>query len=180
MAVLSTLLYRTMTHLQAYETSTHQVCHTSDRSSSAISTSSSVSHSTGFASRIGSLYSIAHHVHSSMSEATDHYHTGNGYEPPPIDGPQDDLWFCPNCGDGPYGSWQVSCANCYRNKSAGYPAQHDTLMDYYANIGPAPMEGPEEVVWFCSDCGDGPIGSWQNVCQACQHQRCGGCLQEER
>jgi streptogramin lyase len=41
---------------------------------------------------------------------------------------------------------------------------------------PAPTDGG--AVWFCSDCGDGPIGLWQICCTACSHQRCAGCVVE--
>lgn len=34
------------------------------------------------------------------------------------------------------------------------------------------------VVWYCSHCSDGPIGSWQNSCTNCSHVRCGGCTVE--
>ncbi|EUC48366.1 hypothetical protein COCMIDRAFT_34238 [Bipolaris oryzae ATCC 44560] len=35
------------------------------------------------------------------------------------------------------------------------------------------------VVWFCSVCKDGPKGDWQNVCTACNHQRCSACVLEK-
>ncbi|KAF1849172.1 uncharacterized protein K460DRAFT_365082 [Cucurbitaria berberidis CBS 394.84] len=41
----------------------------------------------------------------------------------------------------------------------------------------APSDG--DVVWFCSSCGDGPIGSWQVCCPVCTHQKCGGCRVEQ-
>ncbi|KAF2791667.1 hypothetical protein K505DRAFT_63148 [Melanomma pulvis-pyrius CBS 109.77] len=41
-----------------------------------------------------------------------------------------------------------------------------------------PMDA--EVVWFCSDCGDGPYGSWQNICQNCRHVKCGSCKEEKK
>ncbi|KAF2251385.1 hypothetical protein BU26DRAFT_503906 [Trematosphaeria pertusa] len=28
------------------------------------------------------------------------------------DGPEDSYWYCPECGDGPYQSWNPCCANC--------------------------------------------------------------------
>ncbi|KAF2029151.1 hypothetical protein EK21DRAFT_90046 [Setomelanomma holmii] len=37
---------------------------------------------------------------------------------------------------------------------------------------------PETVVWFCSECGDGPILDWQTACPQCYHQRCGSCKEE--
>ncbi|KAH5288114.1 hypothetical protein HBI24_004480 [Parastagonospora nodorum] len=39
--------------------------------------------------------------------------------------------------------------------------------------------GPTNIVWYCSECGDGPYGIWQNVCDACNHKRCGSCQCEE-
>ena len=36
-----------------------------------------------------------------------------------------------------------------------------------------------QTVWVCSNCGDGPIGSWQNVCVNCGHGYCGACWVEE-
>jgi hypothetical protein len=36
-----------------------------------------------------------------------------------------------------------------------------------------------DTVWYCSNCGDGPIGSWNTVCTSCGHQICGGCTVEQ-
>jgi hypothetical protein len=36
----------------------------------------------------------------------------------------------------------------------------------------------QEVVWYCSNCGQGPTGSWQNCCASCNHVRCAGCTVE--
>jgi hypothetical protein len=30
-------------------------------------------------------------------------------------------------------------------------------------------------VWYCSDCGNGPLGGWQDVCVECHHRKCMGC-----
>ncbi|OAK98655.1 hypothetical protein IQ06DRAFT_295011 [Phaeosphaeriaceae sp. SRC1lsM3a] len=38
---------------------------------------------------------------------------------------------------------------------------------------------PKVIVWYCSDCGDGPYGSWQAVCQGCGHTKCGNCESQE-
>ena len=43
--------------------------------------------------------------------------------------------------------------------------------------GSTPADG--DVVWFCSDCYDGPISGWQVVCVNCSHQRCSACREEE-
>ncbi|ENI00889.1 hypothetical protein COCC4DRAFT_34200 [Bipolaris maydis ATCC 48331] len=48
------------------------------------------------------------------------------------------------------------------------------LSDYTS----APIYGAP-TVWFCSACRDGPIGEWQNVCTACNHQRCLACTVEK-
>jgi hypothetical protein len=42
-----------------------------------------------------------------------------------------------------------------------------------------PSGRPENIVWFCSQCGDGPYGFWQKVCQYCSHVICGSCEKEE-
>ncbi|EMD60365.1 hypothetical protein COCSADRAFT_40007 [Bipolaris sorokiniana ND90Pr] len=42
----------------------------------------------------------------------------------------------------------------------------------------APIYGAP-IVWFCSACRDGPKGDWQNVCTACNHQRCNACTVEK-
>ncbi|KAL6705689.1 hypothetical protein ACN47E_006478 [Coniothyrium glycines] len=41
-----------------------------------------------------------------------------------------------------------------------------------------PSEGDGIVVWFCSGCGDGPKGDWQNCCTGCGHVRSTCCKQE--
>ncbi|OAL51709.1 hypothetical protein IQ07DRAFT_598538 [Pyrenochaeta sp. DS3sAY3a] len=40
----------------------------------------------------------------------------------------------------------------------------------------APADG--ETVWYCSNCGDGPYGSWQPSCQNCTHAKCTSCRVE--
>jgi len=35
------------------------------------------------------------------------------------------------------------------------------------------------LVWHCSECGDGPYGDWQVSCQHCQHKKCSGCFMTE-
>jgi hypothetical protein len=170
MAVLSTLLYRTMPRLQASKTFVHhQVLDTFNDPKSVASyarpatfTSPSVSNYADFTLGMDTLHGATHHTHAAhpaTSGVTDFRYTGSAHEPTPLDGPQDEAQYCSDCGDGPYGKWQVSCA------------QPHTLIDPYTTIGRAPMDGPEENVWFCSNCGDGPIGDWQNVCQSCQHKR---------
>lgn len=37
---------------------------------------------------------------------------------------------------------------------------------------------PKDVTWFCSECYDGPYGSWQQKCQVCGHRRCLVCRAE--
>ncbi|KAF2703755.1 hypothetical protein K504DRAFT_170967 [Pleomassaria siparia CBS 279.74] len=43
-----------------------------------------------------------------------------------------------------------------------------------------PMDG-KNFVWYCCGCGDGPYGTWQNVCQtnACQKTKCPRCPVQE-
>lgn len=36
-----------------------------------------------------------------------------------------------------------------------------------------------KVVWYCSDCGEGPTGSWQNCCAFCSHVKCAVCTVEK-
>lgn len=52
-----------------------------------------------------------------------------------------------------------------------------TMYSSYAdhNLG-APVDG--ETVWYCSACGDGPYGSWQDHCQNCTHAKCTSCRVE--
>jgi len=45
------------------------------------------------------------------------------------------------------------------------------------NHGPAAADG--DLVWFCSECYDGPISYWQAICVQCSHQKCGSCRVEE-
>lgn len=47
--------------------------------------------------------------------------------------------------------------------------------NHYSAHGP--QDG--EKVWFCSECGDGPYGMWQNCCQRCPHKKCNKCRVEE-
>ncbi|KAH8725961.1 hypothetical protein GQ44DRAFT_706195 [Phaeosphaeriaceae sp. PMI808] len=35
------------------------------------------------------------------------------------------------------------------------------------------------ILWFCSNCGDGPSCSWQGQCPMCAHVRCTSCVAEE-
>ncbi|OAL01057.1 hypothetical protein IQ06DRAFT_347130 [Phaeosphaeriaceae sp. SRC1lsM3a] len=40
-------------------------------------------------------------------------------------------------------------------------------------------EGTKVIIWHCSECGDGPYGSWQPACQSCGHGKCGSCKHTE-
>jgi hypothetical protein len=40
-----------------------------------------------------------------------------------------------------------------------------------------PSDG--EVVWFCHECHNGPMGGWYTSCPICSHQCCGFCTVEE-
>jgi hypothetical protein len=43
-----------------------------------------------------------------------------------------------------------------------------------------PQDGPKApVVWFCSECGDGPQADWRSNCPACSHSRCSSCEEED-
>jgi len=33
--------------------------------------------------------------------------------------PKPKVWYCGECGDGPYGDWQVSCQGCQHEKCSG-------------------------------------------------------------
>jgi hypothetical protein len=46
--------------------------------------------------------------------------------------------------------------------------------NYY---GTDPSDG--HTVWYCSDCGDGPMGTWIPACTACGHSLCGACTVEK-
>ncbi|KAF3033628.1 hypothetical protein E8E12_003512 [Didymella heteroderae] len=47
----------------------------------------------------------------------------------------------------------------------------------YHHHGTAPCDG--DTVWFCDNCGNGPMGTWYSACTDCGHYRCGGCIVEE-
>lgn len=55
----------------------------------------------------------------------------------------------------------------------GYSDMHSD--NYYGN---EPCDGGS-TVWYCSDCGDGPIGSWNPNCTSCGHVYCGACIVEK-
>lgn len=43
--------------------------------------------------------------------------------------------------------------------------------------GTDPSDG--HTVWYCSECGDGPMGTWIPACTACGHSLCGSCNVEK-
>lgn len=93
----------------------------------------------------------------------------------PFDGPGDEgQWYCPDCKDGPYPSWQNSCQKCHTNFHL------DAIIGPFAKLGggSAPADGEPEIVWFCSACGDGPYSDWNPACACCGHARCGRCNEE--
>ncbi|KAH8725456.1 hypothetical protein GQ44DRAFT_217545 [Phaeosphaeriaceae sp. PMI808] len=45
--------------------------------------------------------------------------------------------------------------------------------------GQTPTDGGKNFVWFCHNCGDGPICWWQTQCVICGHVRCSICTVEE-
>lgn len=58
--------------------------------------------------------------------------------------------------------------------STSHDGYHGMHSDNYYN---EPCDG--NTVWYCSACGDGPIGSWNPCCQVCGHAYCGACTVEK-
>ena len=38
---------------------------------------------------------------------------------------------------------------------------------------------PRDAVWYCSNCGDGPMGPWGEACDNCGHTYCSACTVEK-
>jgi hypothetical protein len=59
------------------------------------------------------------------------------------------------------------------------PISHEGHTNMHNNnyYGGEPCDGGS-TVWYCSSCGDGPIGSWNPVC-TCGHAYCGACTVEK-
>ncbi|KAF2622900.1 hypothetical protein BU25DRAFT_425377 [Macroventuria anomochaeta] len=51
----------------------------------------------------------------------------------------------------------------------------DNHMDH--QHGSAPSDG--ETVWYCSNCGNGPMGTWYTACPCCNHPYCSACTVEQ-
>jgi hypothetical protein len=51
------------------------------------------------------------------------------------------------------------------------------LQSHYANR--SALVKSDRMIWFCSECGDGPRGSWNSQCSSCSHLMCYHCVVEE-
>jgi hypothetical protein len=67
------------------------------------------------------------------------------------------------------GKWHTHADDFVPTFQMGYDNAH----------GQPRTRGPTTIVWYCSECGDGPYGMWQNICQRCTHVVCGSCVKEE-
>ena len=43
----------------------------------------------------------------------------------------------------------------------------------------ASSKSGEDLVWFCSNCNEGPVACWQTICVNCSHEKCNACRVEE-
>jgi hypothetical protein len=88
------------------------------------------------------------------------------------------MW-CTQCGSKEHGRNTCEVKNSAgdgggNSKEALVPV---VVTPYIPNsISPGSKGGAQ--IWYCSDCGDGPIGLWQSCCTACSHVRCAGCYVE--
>lgn len=57
---------------------------------------------------------------------------------------------------------------------------NDLITDINADHshGSGPYDGGE-YSWYCHECGNGPMASWNNFCSSCSHAPCGSCIVEE-
>ncbi|KAF2680505.1 hypothetical protein K458DRAFT_407255 [Lentithecium fluviatile CBS 122367] len=101
--------------------------------------------------------------------------------------PEEDVWYCPHCGDGPYPSWNPCCAMCpsTRSSSIGEGTLHQIFHNYLHDTddmhGTA-QDGPDgsENTWYCDSCGDGPYSEWNPACANCGHKKDSCCHTEGR
>jgi hypothetical protein len=54
-------------------------------------------------------------------------------------------------------------------------ARNDTSSSSGTNYG----KPDAVIVWYCSECGDGPQGHWRDQCANCEHSKCYYCKEEE-
>jgi hypothetical protein len=68
-------------------------------------------------------------------------------------------------------------SNPFGNDSDADNFNPGTILPFNTDCGytTRPREPEPVIVWFCSECFDGPYGKWQVSCQKCQHPKCGYC-----
>ena len=70
------------------------------------------------------LHSGKRHMHAGDFAPTSQMGPMNAHGQPQTRGPRTFVWFCSECGDGPYSSWQNACVAC-DHKKCGYCPQED-------------------------------------------------------
>jgi hypothetical protein len=93
----------------------------------------------------------------------------------------EDVWYCDSCGDGPYPSWNPTCASCDYKKNTGCWVEDPNVN--HTSLHGSPEDDPglkPEIRWYCDNCDDGPMMDWNPVCSNCGHKRGSCCLTESR
>jgi hypothetical protein len=66
---------------------------------------------------IGKSFMASSPAHFMQADKYSQPWTGYEHQQPLADGPETTVvWHCSECGDGPYGRWQVSCQTCQHAK----------------------------------------------------------------
>jgi hypothetical protein len=73
----------------------------------------------------------------------------------------------------------LSIGNLFGDDDHGHRIHLRPAVDPWGDkgCGKAPVDGPE--IWFCSECGDGPLGDWFEQCTSCDHIKCIYCKVEK-
>jgi hypothetical protein len=114
--------------------------------------------------------------------------------PSPSNSSAANSWNC-ECGVSNSELTRNFCATCGRQRSWNNSERDAGLVSRWPSETPKIENTPttryktshnhlsirsyEEYMWFCSECGDGPYGTWQVSCHRCRHPKCTSCRIEQ-
>lgn len=106
-------------------------------------------------------------------------HHDDMFDGPTQEGPTEAVWYCAECGDGPIPDWNPCCSSCPYRRNGGCWAESPRHTHHCDTHGSA-RDGPSETVWYCGDCGDGPMQEWNPCCASCGHKKDNCCRTETK
>lgn len=87
--------------------------------------------------------------------------------------------YCTQCGSEDHINEICGIADIHNSEGSAPAIPPAVTASYTPSTYAVSTKNSKEMVWFCSNCGDGPIRDWQTFCAICGHEQCSSCRVED-